>query len=318
MIPHNKPLVILPNTLPVPCSDLLVSGDRLFYWRVDDEYRKSSHDGMHHKLFTALTCCGEREQSGALMHGRHLSRSITSCVGQALVEGMVLVLVLISFFIAIPWLGRLFDIGMQQMHASRYAAFQWSRQLQSPDEKKIKHKFLLSNEHQWRDRRHQRIVTAESINMRTERQIVLDDDKQPGKQVAQAATLRRQWGLQDQGVVNIKLAVSPIYTGYKQNSSTSLGLDAGFLERLPLTIYRNTAILVDAGHSDSDKTSHYRTGQSDLAWQEVAERSYALGKHIQRYAEPAEGFARENPIFDWLLPWAGKLPKHHLESLQEK
>lgn len=235
-------------------------------------------------------------------------------IGQALVESIVLMLVFISFFVAIPWLGRLIDIGIQQSNASRYAAFQWARQLTSPDKQQLKQQFFLSHQHNWRDRQQNKIVNASDISIQSERKQVLSDDMQPGKRVGQADVLRRQWGLQDQGIVTVKLDITPHYTNHHISGKGALDIDAGFLERIPLTIYRHTAILINAGHSDSDIASHRRVGQSALAWKTVTEQSYVLGKHIQRYAAPVEGFSRHKPVFDWLVPWAGKLPKHHLRG----
>lgn len=233
--------------------------------------------------------------------------------GQSLVEGLVLLLVLISFFIAIPWLGRLLDIGLQQTSASRYMAFQWTRRMVAPDDLEVKQKFFLAKEHNWRDRQQHKIVNANNITIRSDRQLLLSDEMQPGQRETYAPILRQQWGIADKGVVIAQLQVTPQYW-HHNNVASALGIDAGFLERLPLTLYRHTAILMDAGHSDTDENSHRRAGTSALAWKDVTERSYALGQHIQRYAEPVEGFDRDAPVFDWLVPWAGKLPQHHLKK----
>lgn len=233
--------------------------------------------------------------------------------GQALVESLLVFIVLISFFIAIPWLGRLIDIGIQQENANRYTAFQWTRRMQQPDILQIKQQFFLSDANNWRDRFSQKIVSEDSIQIHADRHYQLSDDMQPGQQTPFATQLRKEWGVQDQGVVNIASMVTPHYVQHNGGENI-LGVDASFLERLSLTLHRHIAILIDAAHSVSDKDSHYRTGQSATAWKETAEQSYALGKHIQKYAAGAEGFDRAQPVFDWLVPWSDKLPQHHLRE----
>ena len=72
--------------------------------------------------------------------------------GQSVVEALVLLLVLILMFMAIPWLGRISDIGLQQSSASRYAAFQLTRDANTLIENDIKARFFLQPQHQWKDR----------------------------------------------------------------------------------------------------------------------------------------------------------------------
>ena len=97
-----------------------------------------------------------------------------------------------------------------------------------------------------------------------------------------------------------------------------MGIDIGFFDRQQISMKRHTSILVDAEHSSNDSEANQRAGISARAWKDVALESYQLGRHIQRYAEGVdEGFARAKPVFDWLRPWAGLVPKHHLERSKE-
>lgn len=240
----------------------------------------------------------------------HCNPSLTIRKGQSLVESMVAFLGLIVLFLAIPWLGRLVDINLQAENASRYGAFSMSRRLDHLDEQAIKQKFFLSKEHHWKNRRQEDIVTAEQIKLVHNRSAVLSDEAQAGQNTNFAKALRQEWSLQDRGIADIQIQVTPEYGD--QPSSNGLWLDGGFLERLVIPIKRHTAILSDAGHSDTDIHSHQRTASSSLAWKQVSHDSYALGRHIQKYASPVEGFERAQPIFDWLVPWAGKLPERHI------
>lgn len=52
------------------------------------------------------------------MHYGYL-RQTTSQRGQALVEGLVILLVLLVLWVGIAWLGRLQDMGLQAVHGSR-------------------------------------------------------------------------------------------------------------------------------------------------------------------------------------------------------
>lgn len=234
---------------------------------------------------------------------------------QAIAESLVLFLVLLSLFIAIPWLGRLLDIRQQQDNASRYAAFQVTRQLDGIDEQAIKQKFFFDKTHRWQDRQGKKILQEENVQLQIDRTQQLSHLAQAAQQVGDAQTLREQWNLQDKGIVSAMVKVLPTYSA-KGNAMVGLNADMGFLERLVIPMQRQTAILSDAGHSESDLATHQRTGQSALAWRDSAEDAYALGKHIQRYASPVEGFQRAAPVFDWLMPWTGYLPKHHLRGGQ--
>ncbi len=232
---------------------------------------------------------------------------------QAMAESLVLFLVLISLFIAIPWLGRLLDIRQQQDNASRYAAFQLTRQLDGIDEQAIKDKFFFDKAHRWQDRQGKNIIQEENVQLQIDRTQPLSEFAQAAQQVGHARTLREQWDLQDKGIASVWVKVLPTYSA-KGSAVAGLNAEMDFLERWRIPMQRQTAILTDAGHSESDMATHQRTGQSTLAWRASAEDSYALGRHIQRYAAPVEGFHRDSPVFDWLMPWTGRLPQHHLKE----
>lgn len=233
--------------------------------------------------------------------------------GQALVESLVLLLILISFFIAIPYLGRLIDISITQSNASRYGAFQLTRQLTGLNESYIKEKFFLKNDQQWRDRQNQKIVHEGNILLHVSRLEKLSNGMQPGKKKAQV--LREEWGIEDKGIARVDVSVSPSYTQGKSRTSTALGLGLVFFDGINPFIKRHTSILTDAGHSDSDLSTHKRTARTNTAWGKAAKGSYELGRSIQSYAAPVDrGFSRPQPVFDWLEPWAGKIPQRHLRG----
>lgn len=82
-----------------------------------------------------------------------------------------------------------------------------------------------------------------------------------------------------------------------------------------LSIQRHTSILTGVAHSSSDLNAHKRTAQSELAWLEATTASYESGNKVADIAGPVDSaWSRSEPVFDWLTPWAGQLPGHHLET----
>lgn len=245
---------------------------------------------------------------------RHSSISLKQMAGQSLAETLVVMLAILIFFTAIPWLGRLLDIGLNQANASAYAAFQYTRQLDGVDEKDIKERFFLGVDKNWRDRRQELLMSSERVHISVGHEKRLNTLMQPGMQAEHAQALREGWKIEDKGVVQARLSASPTYSRVGSAKTTALGLDLGFFDQLNPRLSNHTAILSDAAHASSDIESHHRTAWSNEAWGNATDRSYDLGRKIQSYAGPVDaGFDRAEPVFDWLVPWAGKLPGHHTQ-----
>lgn len=235
--------------------------------------------------------------------------------GQSVVEALVLFLVLIMMFMAIPWLGRLSDIGLQQANASRFAAFQLTRHDEGIDENDLKQRYFLSKDHQWKDRANSDLLTSDSIYVSLDRDKKLDEHMQPGGKGSNQQTLRREWEIEDKGIATVAIHTKPQYTQVDDKTHGAMSAGLSFLDQQVLNIHRHTSILTGAAHSASDLSAHRRSASSDLAWREAADASYESGKKVAEIAVPIdEAWNRPNPVFDWLTPWEGQLPRHHLEA----
>src|SRR5690606_13330918 len=75
--------------------------------------------------------------------------------GQALAEGLVVITVLATFWLALGWLGRLQDIGLSAQHASSLTAFLFTRSPALNNQKAVKEQAVARHfdgpAHQWRD-----------------------------------------------------------------------------------------------------------------------------------------------------------------------
>ncbi|MDO5667221.1 MAG: pilus assembly protein [Alcaligenaceae bacterium] len=235
--------------------------------------------------------------------------------GQSIAEALVLLLALIVMFTAIPWLGRISDIALQQANASRYAAFQLTRHEDGVDESDLKYRFFLSREHQWKDRANSNIIPNEAIHINAERSKKLDETMQPGGSGAHQASLRREWKIEDKGIATIHVNTQPQYTLVDDRTHEAMSPGLSFFDQQILNIQRHTSILTGTAHSFSDLNAHQRSADSNLAWKEAVEASYERGKQVAEIAAPVDSaWNRPDPVFDWLTPWAGQLPGHHLES----
>lgn len=244
-----------------------------------------------------------------------MNKCIRQQQGQSLAETLIVMVAILLFFTVIPWLGRLIDINLHQTNASSYAAFQFTRQLDGVVEEDIKQRFFIGTDKNWRNRRQELIVNPEQVQISIDRSQKLSADMQAGMQSEYAQTLRQEWQIEDQGIVNAQLQVTPFYGQVSASESSALGLNLGFVDSLQPRLRAHTAILSDAAHSSTDIATHQRTAWSDLAWSNVSTESYEIGKKIQSNASPVDrGFDRADPVFDWLVPWAGKLPAHHTQS----
>lgn len=245
------------------------------------------------------------------------SQGLQTQSGQSIAETLVLLLVLIVFFTAIPWFGRIADIGLQQANASRYAAFQLTRHEMGIDEADLKHRFFLSKAHQWRDRAHNQIIRNDDIYVHLDRSKKLPGHMQPGAEGVNPSTLRREWQIEDKGIASVHVNTRPQYTSVDDRTNEPMSPGLSFFDQHILNIQRHTAILTGTAHSSTDLNAHKRTAESSLAWREAAQASYESGRKVTEVAAPIDAaWNRPTPVFDWLSPWAGELPGHHLERFK--
>lgn len=248
--------------------------------------------GMDRYSKARLLSCGSR--SIFKIHARH--------GGQALVEGIVALLVLLSLWVAISWLGRFQDMALQASHASRFAAFSLTRNPDAPPVIQSRTDYFSGPDHQWMDRRGRSALgnvlskDRSEVTLKVVRQPALEPGAQPGGVSARAHDLRQGWRLEDMGIVKATVVVAP--------------------PRYP-ALARHTALLTGAGHATDDIDSQRRLAESPAAWSDSANRSYGLGRRIESGVSALDrAWGRPEPHFDWLVPWAGYVPVHHLGEFE--
>lgn len=234
--------------------------------------------------------------------------------GQALVEGLVVLLALISLWLGISWLARFQDMALQASHASRYAAFALSRNPDETVESDVRQHYFSGPAHQWSDRRGKRLLSPglDEVVLQPSRQTALANVAQPGGAVLYAQALRQDWRLEDAGVLAAQLSVAPRLSLVPQEQVLPAdGLS--YFDQQRLVLRRHTAILTDAGHAADDIATQQTVANSSLAWGNSANSSYARGKKIASAMTAVDAaWNRTEPVFDWLGPWSGRVPEAHL------
>ncbi|MBV6303270.1 hypothetical protein KVP10_00140 [Candidimonas humi] len=232
--------------------------------------------------------------------------------GQAAAEALLVLLLLGALWVGTAWLLRWQDVALQAQHASRYAAFAATRDSAARPLEEIRGGHFSGPAHLWRDRRGASLLSAglSEISLQVERGQALGPQAQPGGLHVDARDLRQGWGVGDTGMVTAHLAVDA-FAGEQALPASGL---AQFDVWRP-GIRRHTAILAGAGHAASDAQAQQRVAGSGLGWADAADRSYALGRRVQSWAGGLDRpWGRAEPVFDWLGPWAGRVPGQHVSD----
>ncbi|NYT61219.1 pilus assembly protein [Alcaligenaceae bacterium] len=236
--------------------------------------------------------------------------------GQALVEGLVVLLALMSLWVGVSWLARFQDMALQASHASRYAAFSLSRNLEANIENDMRRHFFSGPAHQWSDRRGKRLLSSalDEIDVQTHRQTALAVQAQPGGALLHAQALRQDWRLDDTGVLAVQLSAAPrLGLASLHNNLPADGL--AYFDSQNLLLQRHTSLLTGAGHAADDMAVQQTVANSSLAWSNSANSSYVHGKKIASAMTAVDaGWGRPQPVFDWLEPWSGHVPESHLRN----
>ncbi|HEY9280377.1 MAG TPA: hypothetical protein VIP51_09925 [Eoetvoesiella sp.] len=236
--------------------------------------------------------------------------------GQALLEGLIALLVLLSLWVAIAWLARFQDMALQASHASRFAAFSLTRNPDYQPIADVHQHYFSGTAHQWADRRGRQLLSPgrTEISLLINRSHVLSVNARPGGNVRDAMQLRSDWLVEDSGIVSAVVRAAPV----SPSRSTPAGLDPlklglRYFDSSYPVMSRHTSILAGAGHASSDADTQLRVANSDLGWHASANQSYSLGRQIAERMENVDrAWDRPKPRFDWLDTWAGETPGHHL------
>ena len=247
--------------------------------------------------------------------------------GQALVESMVVLLVLAVLWVAIHWLAHYQDMALSATHASRLAAFQAAREV-NPVSAGAQNTYQPTHAaaaigwyfsgvaHRWTDRRGIRQLDAEKdINVTLSRAQRLSPHGQPGAESNHASRLRREWSVEDAGILQARVQLSGAgrSTGDRPLTEGPIGLrffDSGYPP-----LMRSTSILTHSGHVSTDQAVQRQVAASRLAWASPYAASRAATQEIMARADGVDGgWDRSAPSLDWLVPWAGRVPGHLIQD----
>ncbi|MGB3288675.1 MAG: hypothetical protein WBA83_05325 [Burkholderiaceae bacterium] len=246
----------------------------------------------------------------ALAQGHAGKRLRTAQNGQAMAEGLAVLGLLLAVYLAIAWLGRYQDMALSAQHASRHAAFQQTRADAGVTPLDINRHFFSGPAHQWMDRRGRPVLGDKAGVGLSFSRLALDRQAEPGGRGGSAVALRRDWGMRDPGVLCAEVRVGGAAPLLDEGAGGYFELRFG--EAYP-AMHRHTAILTGAGHASGDTQTQQVLAQSELAWGNSAKASHAAGSRIAAIMRQVDaGWARTEPEFDWLTPWAGRIPDHHL------
>lgn len=234
--------------------------------------------------------------------------------GQALVESMVAISGLAVLWVALNWLAQYQDIALSAIHASRHAAFVVTRVPQAQAPAAATDPFFTGAAHRWVDRHARPLVDVhDPVDHFWGHASGLSPAAQPGAHNANATLLRREWSLEDGGIIYAKVApnFAPRPETNPRHVAALLNLET-FDFAYP-TLERSTGILTGAGHAASDTEAQSRVAASQLAWQAAhAASQTAAGETVARGPAADAAWGRTEPSFDWLQPWSGRVPGHLL------
>ncbi|WP_051532380.1 hypothetical protein [Brackiella oedipodis] len=232
--------------------------------------------------------------------------------GQAVVESVLLLLILIIFFVAIHWLACIGDMALTSTQWSRYAAFQ-STQDPDFDPSPLAATFVSGSSNHWRDRKGEKLLNAQAIALDIDRSQPLLSEAQPGGRLQTAEQLRSEWHLADTGIATARVQLQPHYQVLSHNQN-ALSPQLQVFAQQHIGITRHTAILNRAGHSQSDEQAHQKTAQSQHAWLAAYQPSHTIATKVNHIVAPVDhAWQRPALRFDWLSGWASKLPQMHLK-----
>ncbi|MFA5488301.1 MAG: hypothetical protein WC284_03695 [Candidimonas sp.] len=231
--------------------------------------------------------------------------------GQAMAEGIVVLVALLSMWVAVSWVGRLQDMALQADHAGRHGAFSLTRQsvdgLRPSD---VLSPYLHVERHRWHDtagrvlQAHDRFGASWTVDR--ERQV--GTPGQIGRDQVHAARLRRDWHAHDDGIYRSRVGVSP----WVDQPPASGVVWWRFSQAYP-TVARSTSIVAGVGHASGDRHAQAVMGGSGLAWVDHARVSRHLSESVTEVMHAVDQpWRRPVPASDWLASWVDLVPDRHV------
>src|SRR3546814_5900238 len=184
--------------------------------------------------------------------------------GQAVVESLVAMVVMLALYAAVSWLGRFQDMALQATHASRFAAFSLARNASLRPIAQIRRRYFSGPAHQWTasdgnpvlsDRQSEATLTVSPGQP-------LGPQALPGGTDSSAAALRHGLRLGGPGIRHAHVLLR--FAGSDSGSTTATAQGAAFPDAggaYP-SLARQTAILTDAGHASND--AHAQIGRAHV------------------------------------------------------
>ncbi len=229
--------------------------------------------------------------------------AMTAQRGQALVEALVVMGVLAGGWLAAAWLGRLRDIDLQALHASRHQAFAHAHQgVAAPAMMPADSYFTGAGQH-WASRHDASVLAGVGARWL---QAAQAPHRQLGDSVAAGPAIRRELRLGDEAV---RIAEVGLATAGVQ------GVEGGLrdFDRRALRWVRHTAILRGEGAAPGDAQVQAVLAGAGTLWADAAGHSAGLGRSVDARMRPVDApWGRAGLQDDWLTPWAGMLPARHL------
>lgn len=224
--------------------------------------------------------------------------------GQAVVECLVVLGVLASLWVALAWLGRVQDAALQAGHASRHRAFALAHQ--GLGEGMAYAGDPIVPDQGGTNRRGEAFLDAAATRASSQ-PTARQPSIQPGDHFAGAATVRADLVLGDP-----RIWVTEVHI--ETNGETEPGLGLAVFDRRRLGLGRHTAIMRGSGASDGDSATQQRIAQAHSVWGRYAGPSTALGRQVAERMQPVDAaWGRAEASFEWLQPWAGRIPARHLD-----
>ena len=246
------------------------------------------------------------------MTSRHNTQS-----GQAALEALVSMLALAVLWVGVAWLGRIQDVALHASHAARYAAFMTTRHDSDTPTVGVRLASFEGIGNQWSDRRGEALQRSvyQDISVSFARGSPMAPRDQIGGDDRNVAQLRQDWNSADKGMMSAQVSLIPRDVSERDDDDSSLLKLHQFDQAYPW-IRRHTSIMTGSAHASSDASAADRIADSDLAWSRPARNSYRLGRRVDTVASRVDGgWERPRPIFDWLQPWAERVPEYHLRPL---
>lgn len=223
--------------------------------------------------------------------------------GQAIIEAMVLMLVLATLLVALMWLGRLQDIGLQLSHASRHNAFKFA--YQKIDVMSANDMASYIQNSFWKNRNASNLINTTDFSIKdTQLSSYINTDKK----FITAIKLFDELELDDKTIWQ-SMAAAEVGTLNKNFANLAK------FDQQKLHIMRFTAIMRSSPTVSNDTEVQSRLANSPSVWANQAKHSINLGQKLNHRLQNIDSaWNRSLPEWDWLNGWVSSVPKRHLRT----